>query len=409
VQTDSSQEHPQELLDRAIRGEIGASERSALERHAADCPLCAVELEASSIFRADLAPDAHDEELYRAVIDGAMARLQRRETWLAKLRRWMGPWRVSRSSFGFAALGAAAAVAFILFRSPPTVQVAPTPTAARPLILNDGSEVTPATAATEVQVEEQSPTRMAVRLRAGSAQFRVRHDVRRRFCVNAGTVEIEDLGTVFRVTHEAAGTVQVAVSEGRVVVRELASTSRVELGAGESRTFAPQPAVTPAPAPQPTVTQAPTEPLDQLKPQAPPSLPGASPSATSHARNDDPAALLLAADLARRAHNPQAAVASLRRLVDKYPKDPRAPSAAFTLGWVLLTELGRPREAAAAFEEAERRASRGMLAEDAAARGAEAWQRAGDSRRAAEAARRYERLYPTGRHLSQMRALAGEH
>jgi TolA-binding protein len=112
--------------------------------------------------------------------------------------------------------------------------------------------------------------------------------------------------------------------------------------------------------------------------------------------------------MARRARNPQSAVASLRRLVEKYPKDPRAPSAAFTLGWVLLTDLGRPREAAAAFEEAERHASRGMLAEDATARVAEAWQRAGDSQRAAEAARRYQRLYPTGRHLTLMRALAGE-
>jgi transmembrane sensor len=119
--------------------------------------------------------------------------------------------------------------------------------------------------------------------------------------------------------------------------------------------------------------------------------------------------LLLTADVARRARQPRAAVAPLRRLVERYPKDPRAPSAAFTLGWVLLTELNRPREAALAFADAERIAPRGALAEDAAARVAEAWQNAGDSRRAADAARHYAQVYPTGRYIALMRGLIGAH
>jgi hypothetical protein len=272
-----------------------------------------------------------------------------------------------------------------------------------PLILDDGSEVTPWNATTAILIEEQSPTRTTVRLPSGSAQFRIRHDGRRLFRVKAGAVEIEDLGTVFRVAHDAAGGVQVAVFEGRVAVRYLDLPSRVELGAGESRTFAPLPVSGDAPEP-------PKEsPKPSAKPSAAANLAPASPSNPVRPRNtEEPAALLLAADQARRSHQPQAAVAPLRRLVESYPKDPRAASAAFTLGWVLLTDLGRPREAAAAFEEAERRASRGMLAEDAAARVAEAWQRAGDSRRAALAARHYERLYPTGRHLPLMHALTGE-
>jgi TolA-binding protein len=101
-------------------------------------------------------------------------------------------------------------------------------------------------------------------------------------------------------------------------------------------------------------------------------------------------------------------VAPLRRLIERYPKDLRAPSAAFTLGLVLLTDLGRAREAAAAFAEAERGAPRGLLAEDAAARVAEAWQKAGDSRRAAQAARHYEQMYPSGRYITLMRGLIGE-
>ena len=75
---------------------------------------------------------------------------------------------------------------------------------------------------------------------------------------------------------------------------------------------------------------------------------------------------------------------------------------------MLLTDLGRPREAAGAFADAERLAPRGALAEDAAARIAEAWQSAGDTRRAAEAARRYEQMYPTGRYIGLMHGLIGK-
>jgi len=402
VQVDSAQDHPQGLLDRAIRGELGASDRAELERHLADCSMCAVELETARIFRASVTPGRQDESLYHAAIDGAMARLQKRENLGERWRRWMGVDRTLRPLAGLAALGVVATVAmvFVHFHTRPSVPPSSVAAAAaRPLVLDDGSEITPTTAATAIQVVEQSPTHTTVRLRSGSAQFRVRHDSRRLFRVDAGAMEIDDLGTVFRVAHEASGKLTVAVTEGRVAVLYPASAFRTELGAGESRTFDPRPISEDAQA----------LPKEVPQPSTSPSPAGASPPGTARSRGtEDPAALLLAADLARRSNNPQAAVAPLRRLVEKYPKDPRAPSAAFTLGWVLLTDLGRPREAAAAFAEAERHAPRGMLAEDAAARVAEAWQRAGDSRRAAQAARHYEQLYPTGRHLPLMHAPVGE-
>ena len=278
--------------------------------------------------------------------------------------------RTLRPSTGLAALGVAATVAvgFVLFRThevPPSTTPA---TASRSVVLDDGSEITPTTATTAIQVAEQTPTRTTVRLRSGSAQFRVRHDSRRLFRVDTGAVEIEDLGTVFRVAHEAAGRVRVAVSEGRVAVLYPASQVRTELGAGESRTFDPLP----------VTGDAPQSARETPKPSTSSSAIAAGPPGAPRARaTEEPAALLLAADLARRSNHPEAAVGPLRRLVEKYPKDPRAPSAAFTLGWVLLTDLGRPREAAAAFAEAERNAPRGMLAEDAASRVAEAWQKSG--------------------------------
>lgn len=402
MHADSSQDHPQELLDLAIRGELGSSDRAELERHLADCSMCAVELEAARIFRASVAPGRQDVALYRSAIDGAMERLKKRETLGERLRRWMVGDRTLRPWMGFAALGAAATVAvgFVLIHIQQPVRPSSAPVAAtRPLVLDDGSEITPTTATTAIQVDEQSPTRTTVRLRSGSAQFRIRHDSHRWFRVDAGALEIDDLGTVFRVAHEDSGKITVAVTEGRVAVHYPASSFRTELGAGESRTFDPRP------IPEDALEL----PKEGPKPSASPSAAAVGQPVASRVRSsEDPAALLLAADLARRSRNPQAAVAPLRRLVEKYPKDPRAPSAAFTLGWVLLTDLGRPREAAAAFAEAERHAPRGMLAEDAAARVAEAWQRAGDSRRAAQAARHYEQLYPTGRHLPLMHALVGE-
>jgi hypothetical protein len=56
-----------------------------------------------------------------------------------------------------------------------------------------------------------------------------------------------------------------------------------------------------------------------------------------------------------------------------FRSDPRAPLAAFTLGRVLLRELARPREAAAAFAQARALAPRGPFVEDALAREVEAW------------------------------------
>jgi transmembrane sensor len=215
------------------------------------------------------------------------------------------------------------------------------------------------------------------------------------FRVDAGSVEIEDLGTVFRVAHEPAGRVRVTVSEGRVAVISVPTRLRVELGAGEERVFSAtgeaNDVAAPSEAPRPAAaTKGPIR--------------GQS---RAHGA-DDPAGLLAAADVARRSHAPREAVAPLRRLVERYPRDPRAPSAAFTLGWVLLTDLNRPREAAVAFAEAERIAPRGALAEDAAARVAEAWQKAGEPRRAAAAARHYAQIYPTGRYIGLMRGLIGE-
>jgi transmembrane sensor len=425
---DDLQDHPESLLDHAIRGDLSACDQAELDRHLAECAGCAAELEVALAFRAAIAPGAHDdalnqsavemalmrvqdEALNQSAVEKAMDRLEEREPFRERLRRLLGFQGWPRP-IGLAALGAAVVVLAIGFTlrqtRPPEPPVAARAKSSLSLMLDDGSEVAPVDGATAIQLAEQIPSRTTVRLRSGGALFRIRHDSQRLFRVDAGPFVIEDLGTVFRVDHQTEGKIRVVVSEGRVAVLHAASRLRVELGAGDDRVFSPAPdaeAVEPArearqPVPETVVETSQASPLAA-------SATGARAQSDSRMA-DAPADLLLSADLARRSGHPQAAVAPLRRLVKRYPKDPRAAAAAFTLGWLLLTDLGRSREAAVTFAEAERIAPRGALAEDAAARVAEAWQKAGDSRRAAEAARRYQQVYPTGRYTGLMRGLVGE-
>jgi transmembrane sensor len=122
---------------------------------------------------------------------------------------------------------------------------------------------------------------------------------------------------------------------------------------------------------------------------------------------DDAGDLLLASDVARLSRHPAESVTLLRRLLADHERDARAPSAAFTLGWLLMNELGRPREAAIAFVKAEALAPGGNLAEDALARSVEAWSRAGESMQAKAGLQRYQKAYPRGRHRATLQELVG--
>jgi transmembrane sensor len=120
---------------------------------------------------------------------------------------------------------------------------------------------------------------------------------------------------------------------------------------------------------------------------------------------DDTADLLLAADAARLSGHPAEAVPYLERVLRGHSRDPRVGLAAFTLGRVLLDELGRPGEAVDAFALA--RSSGGPLAEDALARQVEAVSRAGDVTRSRELALLYQRLYPNGRRTKAVSRFGG--
>jgi transmembrane sensor len=113
--------------------------------------------------------------------------------------------------------------------------------------------------------------------------------------------------------------------------------------------------------------------------------------------------LLLAADTARLSGHPADAVPYLEQAVRQHTGDQRLSLASFTLGRVLLDELGRPAEAARAFNDARS----GEMAEDALAREVEAWSRGGDTTRARDLALEYEKLYPNGRRLRSVAKFGG--
>jgi hypothetical protein len=242
-------------------------------------------------------------------------------------------------------------------------------------------------------------------LRAGGARFSVPHDTRRPFVVTAGDVVIDDLGTTFTVQYLSADRLEISVEQGRARVRargtdtEIAAGARLEVPVSAPAVPAERPARSSA---GPTVASS-WRPLAERGryAEAHTALKRAGPNAV----RDETADLLLAADAARLGGFPADALPYLERVVRTHAGDPRAGLASFTLGRVLLDELGRPREAADAFARA--RVAGGPLAEDALAREVEATSRSGDTARSRELGRTYQHLYPNGRRAKAVARFGG--
>lgn len=276
----------------------------------------------------------------------------------------------------------------------------------------DQPTATPLSGDTELVVDPHGAGRAFI-LRRGGARFVVAHDESRPFRVRAGAILIEDLGTVFSVTRLSERQFDVNVEEGRVAVH--CGESRTDLDRGQRRTFecaertegegsARHAETSPRNSGGVRRTSESTwkilaqhgqygEAYESLR------------NAGQNAIPDETTELLLAADTARLSGHPAEAVPYLQRILARHGGDPRADVTAFTLGRVLLDELGRPGEAAEAFERA--RAARSPLAEDALAREVEARARAGERGRARALANQYQSLYPHGRRAGVVAKFGG--
>ena len=268
------------------------------------------------------------------------------------------------------------------------------PRAPEVLVLRDESRAIALDSGTKLAIETDTPERVRLRLDGGRARFEVTRRPSRAFSVRAGDVTVSVIGTTFGV-EVVADRVGVSVDKGMVEVDWGVGQRR--LAAGESGWFPPlvmsgSSAAQGARTPESTTG----------KPHS-----AAGVGDAERATDESAQALLAEVDVARAEGKPERAVELLRRILSEHPRDPRASLAAFTLGRVLLNELGRPREAAAAFHEVRRRAPASQFAEDALAREVEAWNAAGEPARARALAVVYLERYPSGRHALRLKALAG--
>ncbi|MBL8933880.1 MAG: tetratricopeptide repeat protein [Archangium sp.] len=268
-----------------------------------------------------------------------------------------------------------------------------------------------AAAGAHVRTRANDPGLLWLELERESARFDVAPQGGRLVRVSAGDVQVEVIGTAFVVTRSATD-VSVRVTEGRVRVRHGAREAL--LSAGEAGAWPLVVAQVVAP-PETPVTP---PPVAVVEPVSPPPAPAPVPRSPKKAAtwralaeqgdyggawnalqgegtpDDEPQDLLRAADVARLSGHPAQAIAPLRRILSRFSNDPRASLAAFTLGRVLLDELGNPKEAAEAFTQAWELGPKSPLAPDAAARAVEAHARAGEEAAAREKAERFLRDFP---------------
>ena len=99
---------------------------------------------------------------------------------------------------------------------PPDIRYATTVAGYERARLTDGSTLE-LNAASAVSVQFTAAERR-INLEAGEAHFDVAHDTTRPFVVSAGSVSVRAVGTAFNVRFDAAGAVEVTVSEGKVRV-----------------------------------------------------------------------------------------------------------------------------------------------------------------------------------------------
>jgi transmembrane sensor len=285
------------------------------------------------------------------------------------------------------------------------------------LHLPDGSKVQLLDPHTDVILEQSADGRIALRVHAGRARFDIEAP-ERVLEVRTAQVVVEALGSVFELSAGVERT-WVRVELGSVVA--VSQAGRRELSAGQESWFAASTphALTgePVSSERKPIRRASAHPVQSANQgaddwreraergefrEAFPLLPQPEASAQM-----DVSELLLAADAARLSGHPRAALPFLQRVVEHHARDARAPLAAFTLGGVLMNQLGMPREAEAAYAKARASALGSALAQDALARQVEAAHRAGDDALARQLARDYLEHYPQGRRVRAVRRFGG--
>lgn len=204
--------------------------------------------------------------------------------------------------------------------------------------LADGSEI--AVARGHLELIESSPKAVRMLAPDGDARFSITPGGPRKWTIDAGLVQVEVVGTIFRVARDASG-VTVSVERGIVVVRgeHVPGLSQRLVAGGALHVAAEKTAVVaPVPVPAPTPPVVAVDPPPVVAPPHPVAKPPTS------------AELLARAD-ALRAKGDLAGAVVVLDAIGSTPGDPLAGMARFTRARVLV-DLGRRAEAATDFERA---------------------------------------------------------
>ncbi len=338
----------------------------------------------------------------RSIWSAEQTRSLGREVLTRRRRRF-----VVRSAFGAACAAAMCALLLVhphRAEAPHPVATATVRAATNAVHYADGSIAELGHGGGVVNLDQQTAELVSSTVVSGSARFDVVPNHARTFEVHAGDVCVRVLGTAFVVERSGNGA-RVTVERGRVRVSW--PGGEATLGVGEGGEFPP---VVTAAAPEQSAVPVESLPVAprvwrDLARRGQYAQAFAALRQTPNDVRDEPQDLLLAADVARLSSHPAQAVGPLRKVSSLYPKDPRAPVAAFTLGRVLLDDLGRASDAAGAFALAERLGPSGPLAGDALAREVEALKRSGQMAQARSVAQKYVTLHPDGRHAAALRAM----
>jgi transmembrane sensor len=301
------------------------------------------------------------------------------------------------------------------------------------LRLADGSRAELMGEHSELEVMHNVKGRVGLRLVSGRAHFEVVPDATRSFVVEAQPYRVEVIGTVFDVER---GDREVGVSVTRGKVRVYGPLGAEDLVAGQIKRFERVPtsgAAAPKAAEETEAIE--EEPADEAATSEEHAATRQRARGSKHALGagtgwrslsqsgqydaafeslnagsaveDEPAALMDAADAARLSGHAPHAVRYLAQVVSRHRKSPVAPLAAFTLGRVYLDQLGQPHKAAEAFELSRTLAPNDALAQDALAREVEALSKGGNAQKAYARAQEYLRRYPNGQRLRAVQLYGG--
>jgi TolA-binding protein len=270
--------------------------------------------------------------------------------------------------------------------------------------LEDGSRVAlaPESRLRLLANEEQA---VQLELSAGSAHFAVEKRAERSFAVQVGAARFVVIGTRFRIEREEKnGGLQVTlrVSEGVVEVQreDLEGGEPRRVHAGEAWTATLRAPQTPAPAPTTAIApvaelEAEPEPDSLLEPES-------APTSSSGSAGPSAADVFRRASLARRAGQMREAAEGYAKLLERFPRDPRAGLSAFELGRLRMDALSDPEGAIDALERALRSRSTTSFQEDALARIVMARDALAETELCKKARARYLRKYPSGVHAASL-------